>query len=245
MNKILTVRLLAMISIIIALMAVPFATGYGGGWQERVGRLWQAALGGNTSTEIVPSQKHNDRFLASAASGGNANDHESVRGEGGKFPVDVRRPSGPPVIELKEGDWPGRTGAVSCSTCHSLRPANMGIRQPADLRAFHQGMPFRHGTLACYGCHNPADADTLRFADGAAVAYTDVMQLCGQCHSKQFQAYQRGDHGGMTGYWDLSRGPRQRNNCVDCHDPHVPKFPDMIPTFKAHDRFLQSKSYHE
>jgi predicted CXXCH cytochrome family protein len=99
-------------------------------------------------------------------------------------------------------------------------------------------MPLAHGMLACYSCHNPDDADALRLADGTSVAYPDVMTLCAQCHGTQARDYEHGAHGGMNGYWDLTRGPRTRNNCIDCHDPHSPEFPSMQPTFKPRDRFL-------
>jgi hypothetical protein len=158
---------------------------------------------------------------------------------GTAFPVLVRRPVRPPVIELRQPDPLGRTGTVACSTCHSVREPNLANRIPADLDQFHQSMQFAHGDLACYACHNPADADTLHLADGSVIEYPDLMTLCAQCHGSQTRDYQHGAHGGMNGYWDLSRGPRNRNHCIDCHDPHVPRFPSMTPTFKPKDRFLE------
>jgi hypothetical protein len=152
--------------------------------------------------------------------------------------VVTRRPTGPPVIELKQPDPLGRLGRLTCSTCHSVREPNFANRTPADLKQFHQGMPLNHGQLACYSCHNASDMDTLRQADESVIQYADVMNLCAQCHGRQYQDYQRRVHGGMTGYWDLTRGEMQRNNCIDCHDPHAPAFPMMQPTFKPRDRFL-------
>ena len=154
------------------------------------------------------------------------------------FATHIRRPSGPPLIELEQADPQGRVGKIACSTCHSVREPNLANRKPSDLKVFHQGMPMAHGELACYSCHNPSNADALHLADGTSVSYPDVMTLCSQCHGPQARDYAHGAHGGMNGFWDLTRGPRQRNNCVDCHDPHVPKFPSMQPTFKPRDRFL-------
>lgn len=160
-----------------------------------------------------------------------------------KFPVTIRRPSGPPLIELKQADPLGRVGRVTCSTCHSLRPPDLAHQSPSDLDEFHQDMKFSHGNLGCYSCHNPDDSDTLRLADGNPLTYSDVMTQCAQCHGSQAREFANGAHGGMTGYWDLSRGGRARNNCIDCHDPHVPKFPSMQPTFEPRDRFL-TPSHH-
>jgi hypothetical protein len=75
--------------------------------------------------------------------------------------------------------------------------------------------------------------------------YENVMTLCSQCHSKQAESFAHGAHGGMNGHWDLSRGPQMKNNCIDCHDPHVPKYPKMIVGFKPKDRFNEpSNSEH-
>ncbi|WP_372724465.1 hypothetical protein, partial [Novipirellula sp.] len=149
-----------------------------------------------------------------------------------------RRPDGPPRIDSGVVDPQGRSGTIACSTCHSVREPNFANRSPADLDQFHQGMTFSHGSTTCYSCHHPDDADSLRLADSTKVQYVDVMTLCAQCHGPQYRDYQHGAHGGMNGYWDLTRGPQTRNNCIDCHDPHVPAFPQMQPTFKPRDRFL-------
>lgn len=151
--------------------------------------------------------------------------------------VTIRRPAGPPRIELAQSDPQGRSGSVACSTCHSVRQANLENRSPATLDEFHQGMTFDHGKLACYACHNPSDSDSLRLADGTSVEFSDVMTLCAQCHGPQATAFAHGAHGGMTGYWDLKRGPQTKNNCIDCHDPHAPQYPKMIVGFKPKDRF--------
>jgi formate-dependent nitrite reductase cytochrome c552 subunit len=154
-----------------------------------------------------------------------------------QYPVVIRRPSGPPRIELAGADPQGRSASVACSTCHSIREPNLNNVSAASLDEFHQGMTFNHGTIACYACHNPSDADMLRLADGTPVQHEDVMTLCSQCHSSQATAFAHGAHGGMTGFWDLSRGPQLKNNCIDCHDPHAPNFPKMIVGFKPKDRF--------
>ncbi|MCG8649472.1 MAG: hypothetical protein MI861_06550, partial [Pirellulales bacterium] len=161
-----------------------------------------------------------------------------------RFATTTRKPAGAPVLELVRPDPQGRTGSVACSTCHSVRDPDYSNRAPSDLKQFHQDMPLAHGTIACYSCHNPDDADTLRLADTTVVPYPEVMTLCAQCHGPQAKDYAHGVHGGMTGYWDTSRGPRSRNNCIDCHDPHVPAFPKMRPSFKAHDRFLEPVAAH-
>lgn len=170
----------------------------------------------------------------------------SSRGEAQKtFSVTIRKPAGPPRVATNLKDLHGEAVTVACSTCHSTRSPNLQNKTPQSLDEFHSGMKFSHGTVSCLSCHNAADYDSLQLADGHRVEFTDVMTLCGQCHGPQMKDFEHGVHGGLNGYWDLSRGPQQKNNCVDCHNPHTPQFPKMQPTFKPKDRFLeQSRSEH-
>ncbi|MEQ9617098.1 MAG: hypothetical protein RLN60_03590 [Phycisphaerales bacterium] len=158
-------------------------------------------------------------------------------GQATVYPVFIKRPDGPPrVIVGKKDD--GSPLTASCTTCHNSREPNPANNSANDLELFHQGLIYSHGDLGCLACHNDQNYDTLRLADGREVPFVDVMTLCAQCHGAKARAYENGAHGGMNGHWDLTRGPRVRNNCVHCHDPHSPSFPHMTPTFKARDRFL-------
>ena len=156
------------------------------------------------------------------------------------YGVTIRQPDGPPQTDIGLTNMHGEKMSVACSTCHLTREPNILNRASKDLDEFHKGMGFSHGNLTCLACHNPKDYDTLHLADQTPLDFQQVMSLCSQCHGTQRRDYDHGAHGGMTGFWDLSRGPRVRNNCVDCHSPHQPKFPKMNPTFKPRDRFLES-----
>ncbi len=152
------------------------------------------------------------------------------------LPIWIHEPEGPPRVDSGAYDLHGNSVTIACSTCHASREPKPHNRATADLDQFHQGLQVGHGRLSCLACHNPEDYDSLRLADGMRVEYRDVMQLCAQCHGPQARDYRHGAHGGMTGYWDLSRGPRQRNNCIDCHDPHAPAYPQVMPIFPPVDR---------
>jgi hypothetical protein len=166
-------------------------------------------------------------------------------GESANYPVIVRRPEGPPLVDLAGVDPQGRSGKVACSTCHSVRKPDLTNRTTETLDEFHQGLQVNHGKLACYACHNPDQSDALRLADGSPVAYRDVMTMCSQCHSAQATSFAHGAHGGMNGHWDLSRGSQTKNNCIDCHDPHAPSYPKMVVGFKPRDRFLEKEDSHD
>lgn len=163
----------------------------------------------------------------------------SVSRPAGQFEVTINPAPPAPRVDTGVVDELGRKVTVSCTTCHATRQPDFENRAVADLTEFHRGLSVSHGTISCLSCHNSSDYDALKLADGTRIEYADVMTLCAQCHGTQMQDYQRGVHGGMSGYWDLTRGPQQRNHCVDCHNPHAPQFPKMHPTFKPRDRFLE------
>ena len=155
-----------------------------------------------------------------------------------KYPVTIRKPAGPPRVTTEIVGAAGNTVTVSCSTCHVTRQPNIANKAAKDLNEFHRGLEVSHGSISCLACHNPNDYDALKLADGTRVEYSDVMTLCAQCHGPQMRDYEHNAHGGLNGYWDRSRGPQSKLNCVDCHHPHAPQFPKMHPTFKPQDRFL-------
>lgn len=156
-----------------------------------------------------------------------------------RWPVTIRKPSGPPTVDSGLVDEKGQSVRIACAICHATKPVNGEARLGTALVQFHQNLVGQHATLTCVSCHNPADGyGTLRLADGKSVPHSEVMTLCAQCHGPQYRDYQHGAHGGMNGYWDLTRGGRTRNNCIDCHDAHAPKIRPVHPAAGPNDRFL-------
>lgn len=181
------------------------------------------------------------RLRNSASEGivtGGSKTQEPVQQPAAEHPVTINPGPPTPKVECGVVAADGTPVTVGCATCHANRNPDHGNRTSEDLKEFHQSILVAHGNLNCLSCHNESNYDQLKLADGTAVEYPDVMQLCAQCHGPQMTDYLHGAHGGMAGYWDLSRGPRVRNNCVDCHHPHQPAFPSMQPAFKPFDRFL-------
>ncbi len=157
-------------------------------------------------------------------------------------PVTILRPGVPRVATgrlLSNGD----PETLACGTCHAARTPDTLKATEVELDEFHQGLKFNHGGRTCLSCHNADDYDSLRLADGRAIGFPNVMELCAQCHGTQHRDYVHGAHGGMTGHWDLTRGPRTRNNCTTCHDPHAPAYPLVHPVFKPTD--TQSRASHK
>ncbi len=157
-------------------------------------------------------------------------------------PVRFQPPPGAPVgvetihqpakltsVESDERDARGQPLRVPCVSCHSLRESQPMPASTETLKEFHRGLQLRHGELACTSCHRAEQPQELHLATGEPLPMVDVVRLCAQCHGPQHRDYRAGAHGGMTGYWDLSRGERTRNNCVDCHDPHAPRYVGAHP----------------
>lgn len=156
---------------------------------------------------------------------------------------------GPAVPRVLTGDMDaqGRPVSIACGTCHATTAPVVQTHSAAELDQFHQGLKYQHGNLTCLSCHNSTNYDTLRLADGRSVEFPDVMTLCSQCHGPQRRDYDHGSHGGMNGHWDLTKGPRVRNNCVNCHDAHSPRLPQVLPVLPPRDRLSvpSKKSPHE
>lgn len=159
-----------------------------------------------------------------------------------RFPATIVQPAKLSSVESGKVSTVAQELRVPCLTCHSLRAERQSLRdgklpeKPEELQAFHVGMVFQHGDNRCSSCHVPDRADQLHLANGEKIPTSEAIRLCAQCHGTQWRNYQHGAHGGMTGYWDLSRGPRARNHCVECHDPHAPKYVGGLPVLEPRDR---------
>ncbi len=211
----------------------------GGRWARRgsapaaasAGAAW--ALGLTLAVAIAACGPHEPPALVAAntwspAAAGAAQHEVVVRhaGQSGRLGLEVaaRGPS---------GDW----ARVPCATCHTLLAPPSPAQRVAGVSEFHTGLRLRHGELTCGSCHGAPDYAALRLADGRDVQPADVMTLCGQCHGSQRRDWEHGAHGGMRGHWDLTRGPRERQTCTACHDPHAPAFVGMNPAPGPRDRF--------
>lgn len=150
----------------------------------------------------------------------------------------VHEPEQLTSVDTGKVDALGRPLRAACVSCHTVRkPAALPTNAEA-LQDFHKGLRFEHGPLSCAACHELGAQETLHLADGRSVPMRDAMLLCGQCHGPQHRDYLHGAHGGMSGHWDLRRGGRLRNHCVDCHDPHAPHFAPTEPVLPPRDRRL-------
>ena len=149
-----------------------------------------------------------------------------------RFPTTINHSYGLLGVTTARKDVLGKPARIPCVTCHSRDPLKNGKPENTEAKeipGFHGGIQLNHGGQACRTCHQVPGFDAFNLASGQRVSYLQVIDLCGQCHARRVAEYKRGIHGGMNGYWDLSRGPRNRNLCIDCHNAHSPAIGPVMP----------------
>jgi len=111
-----------------------------------------------------------------------------------------------------------------CSECH----ADLEVNEEHRELDFHEDIKLKHAEEQrwCLDCHNPADRDKLRLANGQTISFETSYNLCGQCHGTIFRDWKAGVHGTRTGFWN---GKKQYRLCVHCHNPHNPRFKPIEP----------------
>lgn len=128
-----------------------------------------------------------------------------------------------------------------CQTCHEIWDS--GERQNESL-VQHRDMWLNHGENDnCLSCHDSEDRGMLRDRNGEQLAFSDSVALCSQCHGPTWRDWQAGSHGRTNGYWDKSMGEQVRQQCVACHDPHHPAFP-QVETFPGPNTLRLVKDEH-
>jgi len=129
-----------------------------------------------------------------------------------------------------------------CSECHEDHDGLLGdnadpthtVGEPHEKVVLHHGKNNR-----CFNCHQKDRRDyfsdyagnpiEVRGPDGKRDLAKEVLQLCPKCHGPHYRDWLNGSHGRRSGYWDTSKGARQAQPCIACHDPHWPRFKPLAP----------------
>jgi hypothetical protein len=134
--------------------------------------------------------------------------------------------SGQDKVEYPVSPPPFSKGIYPCSSCHNsdmpTRPTRRVLKlEHKDIRLHHD-----EEDRWCLDCHNADKRDVLRSASGAPIPFAESYRLCGQCHGDKYRDWKTGVHGKRTGQWN---GKKQYLLCVNCHNPHSPKFKPIAP----------------
>lgn len=117
--------------------------------------------------------------------------------------------------------------AFSCSICHD---GFTGGLQEQALEGQHAHIEFDHGlNVSCLNCHNRYDSDAYAYHDESIIPADEPNRLCAKCHGPQYRNWNLGIHGRRGPYWNELFGPVIKLDCIQCHDPHKPKFQLMKP----------------
>ncbi len=122
---------------------------------------------------------------------------------------------------------PMTEGIFPCSSCHDGKTVKPNP-QRRILKDMHDDIVLKHGTEErwCLDCHNLLERDRLHLINGEKIAFTASYRLCGQCHGDKYRDWRAGIHGKRTGQWN---GLKQYQLCVNCHNPHSPRFQPIAP----------------
>jgi hypothetical protein len=114
-----------------------------------------------------------------------------------------------------------------CQECH------VDFRDPIKSHlplGAHRDMPFNHGiNLRCFNCHNIANSETYVNHDGSQIPADTPVMLCRKCHGPTYRDWVAGTHGRVNGAWDPTNSLYKKTECNQCHNPHEPRFPLLIP----------------
>lgn len=125
-------------------------------------------------------------------------------------------------LDLVRNGW-----TYNCMECHTLITAKWHYDHPINE---HQTIKLEHGVNRfCLNCHHATNRNAFVDYDGEEIAQRDVVQLCAKCHGTTYRDWQAGVHGRENGFWKTDAGEKTKLRCIQCHDPHAPKFQAMKP----------------
>ena len=128
-----------------------------------------------------------------------------------------------------------------CYACHEKGKAPVlryDAKQNLIVPQEHSDIVMGHGQHGrnnnCFNCHNESNLAQLQTRDGRQLTFADSTPVCGSCHGPTYRDWEAGAHGRTSGYWNRALGPITRQNCVNCHNPHSPRFPPRQPAPGPH-----------
>ena len=128
-----------------------------------------------------------------------------------------------------------------CYACHERDkppPIRYDTNHIIIIPKAHSNQVMGHGrhdrNNNCFNCHDEHNLERFQTRDGRELKFAESTPLCGSCHGPTYRDWEAGMHGRTSGHWARHIGEHTRRDCVDCHDPHSPKFPGRKPAPGPH-----------
>lgn len=137
------------------------------------------------------------------------------------------------VLEVTEREItfliPSRKNKIKsykCTACHTIPLVEMQVE---GIKKAHWNIKFSHAnedTMNCTTCHDGNNMDHLKSLAAHTIDIDKSFKLCSQCHQEVYKDWVGGAHGKRIKSW---ASPRISMTCVNCHNPHFPRFDSRWP----------------
>ncbi len=115
----------------------------------------------------------------------------------------------------------------ACNECHRV----FGTEGSGKNRiAEHVDLKLNHGSNDnCMNCHHKENRNAYVTNDGNEIPSNRPEILCSKCHGMVYRDWIIGAHGRVSVSWNSNRKGWDLLVCTECHNPHDPGFPQLVP----------------
>lgn len=121
----------------------------------------------------------------------------------------------------------GELFEYSCNECHRMFGT---VARRKSRIAEHVDLVLNHGSNDnCLNCHHKTNRDAYVTNDGKEIPSDRPAELCSRCHGMVYGDWKVGAHGRTSGSWNRTEKGWHSLVCIECHNPHDPEFPQLVP----------------
>ncbi len=115
----------------------------------------------------------------------------------------------------------------TCNECHRVFSTGGSVK---NRIAEHVDLKLNHGSNDnCMNCHHKENRNAYVTNEGGEIPSNRPEILCSKCHGIVYRDWMIGAHGRVAVSWNSNRKGRHMLVCTECHNPHDPGFPQLVP----------------